>query len=726
MLRAPHQPATARPSNPRLPLVWVLVVLVMAVLLLPVHAALGDLDLASLQPLHILGSLALLAALALLPSLISTPIATTLVTLALAAMLFVRLSLFGLVQFSGAGFTDEVFIHMEWKSIEVAWNQYRGLCLALFAVLASVPLIAWMLVRRMPRTSRSMALALALLALACTFVARQGMPEWMLGAAAHAWYEPKRLDLPESELQRWRDSGLVEVDLPKKSTVRASAMQPPRNLILVYLESVGLRVIDHPDYPGLMPNLAHRVQTQSFVPNLHASGHITIEGITNSQCGTLVPFERGSDSLAGFDGLAEEQPCLGDVLARAGYVQSYLGGAETSFAGKGNFLAAHGYDRIMGLVQWREMGLTPRRGGWGLADPDLFEQALVELETLRDTGRPFNLTLLTIGTHLPGFTYDECRPYGSKEAFIESLHCTDQLLERWLTRIEQAGYLDDTLVVVTADHHVFPNPLMRELLGPEATADKRLPLVVLGAGTPRQAMTDTGASYDLAPTILDLLDIEHDARFALGRSLLRAEATRDYFPTRYLDIHAGKAVRPSAGDCDEHAPELPLRRCDKDALTTLLRMQNASFSAASTSQLDCHDPARTHILIPHDPEAPVQFFVDAQDHAARFTWRARAERESQPGLYVTIFSSEGVLTERRFVPGKETTALRTRPKVSPGESMLIAWRGGEDMTAPDWLPADAPVVAIDTEGRMHPLPRQPLAGSDQFSLDAATCRLLHP
>jgi len=53
------------------------------------------------------------------------------------------------------------------------------------------------------------------------------------------------------------------------------------------------------------------------------SSYITIEGLTNSQCGTLFPFPRGSESMAGGSGLAERLACLGDVLAAAGYHQVY-------------------------------------------------------------------------------------------------------------------------------------------------------------------------------------------------------------------------------------------------------------------------------------------------------------------------------------------------------------------------------------------------------------------
>lgn len=713
-------------SLPRVLGTFALMALLVVLILLPAYLALGELGLSELQPAYVAGSLAALLLLAILPSVISSWFAAALAALVLALMLFIRLWFFGLVQFSGAGFTNEVFIHLELRSVELAWEQYRGLFLVLLAVLATIPFVTLMLVRRARRVSGKVALALAVLALAGFALTRHAQPEWMLGEAAYIWYSPKRLDMPEAELQRWRDSGLVEVDLLEKSSLQASASTPPRNLILVYLESVGLRVIDHPDYPGLMPNLSRRLKTQNYVPNFFAGSYITIEGITNTQCGTLFPFERGSDSLAGFDGMAEQQACLGDVLAKAGYVQSYLGGAEASFAGKGSFLKAHGYDAVKGFAHWEEIGLSRRPGGWGLGDPDLFEQAFLELEALRAGERPFNLTLLTIGTHLPGFTYAECRPYGS-ELFIEALHCTDQLLEQWLERLEDAGYLEDSIVVVTGDHHLFPNPEMRRLFGDDAVRDKRLPLLVLGANASQRAVVDAGMNYDLAPTLLDLLGVEHNAVFALGRSLLREEARRDYFPTRYQDVYAGQYARIPPGDCDTGPPVLPLRRCEKDALLTLLRMQNDALSVASVSKLDCRHASRTRIRIPDASDTALQFIIDGQDQAARFTWRARPDRETLKGLFTAVFSPDGVLAERRFTPEAEQKLLADLPVVPAGHSMLIAWSGSpEGATPPHWLqPIDESlprlVVFVDSQGQIQPLSPQRGSDSTEYAFDQEVC-----
>ncbi len=704
-----------------------LTLLLAVALLLPAHVALGELGQSHLQLAQLVGSLALLALLAVLPSFLPVGVALVLAALGLALLLFVHLFFYGLVQFSGAGFGDEVFLHLGGKSLELAWQQYPGLFVGLAGlILASVLLVrlaAWRLRRLRARTG----LLLAATALICVGFSHQGLPEWMLFDAARRWYAPLELDLPPAELDRWRASGLVEVDLPKKSSLTAHPATPPRNLILIYLESVGLRVVQHPRYPRLMPELAELVARDSLLPNYQTAGFITIEGIVNSQCGTLFPFQRDSDSLAGHDGLAEQQACLADVLHRAGYRQSYLGGAGINFAGKGAFLAAHGYDRILGMEHWRELGLWPREGGWGLGDPDLYDQAFMELERLRAEGRPFNLSLLTIGTHLPGYSYSECETY-SAEPFINALHCSDQLLRRWLQRIESAGFLRDTLVVITADHHVFPSPAMRRLFGDAAVEDKRLPLVVLGARAAGAVRSSAGASYDLAPTVLDLLGVEHDARFALGRSLLREESRRDYFLSRYLDVYRGERIGAGDAGCAAGIPLAPLSRCAKDELMALLGMQNRALSIAAETSVDCGRPGSARIRVPDDPAGALEFLLGGENQAARFTRRSRTVSAVDPGLRVAAFDADGKLYARQFWTQDESTALAEPPAVEGTRTALIVWRGAPGAVIPGWLGsflADGSAAAlVDANGGLHALTRTRLDGVVEYGLDDGQCALL--
>lgn len=724
--------ANAKPGSQRTRLSLALSCTALALaLFVPPHLALGHAQMRGLQPAHLLGTLAAVLTLVCLRSLLPKIPAVALAALGLTGMFVIRAVFWGLVEFSGMGFSDEVFIHWQPQSFLVAWNEYRAWCLVAAAGLLLVAGMAWLAVSRIRWPSRRVATALVLPLLATALAAHRGLPEWMLIDAAQRWISPKRLDMPESELKHWRDSGLVTVDLPGKSGIAASLPAQPRNLILLYIESGGVPPIETPRYPGLMPNLQRLLREHALAPWLHVSSFITIEGIVNSQCGTLFPFERGNETMAGFDGLAEEMPCLGDVLAKAGYRQHFLGGANSHFASKGPFLRAHGYDAVKGYEYWVEHGLAARHNTWGLSDPDLFEQSLAELDSLRATGRPFNLSLLTIGTHLPGYSYAECTPYGDGgERFLNALHCTDQLVARWLERLESAGHLRDSVVVVTGDHNIFPNPEMRELFGDAAALDRRIPFIALGnLGDAAGMEIERGAGYDLAPTLLDLLGIEHNARFALGRSLLRPGTSRSYFPTRYSDVYEDKATTPPKGECSTQLPlPLPLNRCDKAGLMTLLRIQNAAFSRPLAS-LDCTHADSVSIRIPEAGDSALQFFVDGEDQAQTFSWKSYPVRPTQPGLYLIAFDESAKVLERRFVPADAPdTAMDEARNVANQHPALAVWRSSEVAhPAPAWL-ANVPsetrhaATLIEATGRAIPLKtRHDEQGALEFTLDPEAC-----
>jgi hypothetical protein len=337
--------------------------------------------------------------------------------------------------------------------------------------------------------------------------------------------------------------------------------------------------------------------------------------------------------------------------------------------------------------------------------------------------------MLTIGTHLPGFAYAECAPYGAgKERFLNALHCTDQLIQRWLDRLEAEGYLKDSLVVITGDHNIFPNPEMQRLFGKDAVADRRLPFIVLGDGANVSSDLD-GAGVDLAPTILDLLQVRHDAQFALGRSLLRPTSQRDYFVSRYIDILDNKPVDPDDGPCSTtSAPSPPLNICDKKSLLTLLRIQNAAYSS-SAIRLRCDRAERTRIVMPDAIEQPMQLLVDGIDQTLRFSWLDRTLSEPKPGFYMIAFDAQGRLLERAFHPDTDNQMETVKPIGSKGvEAVLAVWRSGDPSRRPPaWFdaPTDTAPAAVRIFGPSGkaalPLERSETGTGSEFVLDRKTC-----
>src|SRR5690606_11589064 len=82
----------------------------------------------------------------------------TVILLFLAAVIFLRFTHWGLIIFSGAGFTSEFFLHLEWQSVVIAWQEYPlitwGGTIGTFILLG----MGYLLGRKIILPSRSLAL----------------------------------------------------------------------------------------------------------------------------------------------------------------------------------------------------------------------------------------------------------------------------------------------------------------------------------------------------------------------------------------------------------------------------------------------------------------------------------------------------------------------------------------------------------------------------------------
>lgn len=503
----------------------------------------------------------------------------------LLLLLVVRLSHALLVDFTGKGFNDEVFFHIEPQSFLVGWQEYGSLLIIVTGFTLPIFILAGMLLKR--TAHRHMGGKVWLLAIACVGllgVNRSASSEYLL-LTAYESYAERSLPFPagnNTSLDQFIALGIVQPVVTPKSSIVVNIPDRPRNLILLYLESFNLGLIDHPRYPDLTPNLNRLKNKYGSVENFFSSAYITIEGIISSQCGTLVDMSNKSDLFMGNESRMKELPCMGDMLKQAGYRQIYLGGAELEFGKKGKFLTDHGYDDIRGWEYWREHGFPLSTGKWGLSDTLLFEQALTTLHELQKTP-PYNLTLLTLGTHVPGFSYEGCSPYDSRghnDQFLDAIHCTDTLVGSFVDRLSSEGYLNnDTVLVITADHGVFPTPKMRELFG-DMVNDRRLVTIVAGGKLPWDVPM---ASYDLAPSILDLLGVQHNSSFIFGTSASANNHHRDFFATHYGDYMKGKFIDNSPSKCTtvdpNFTPALPLTPCGKRLLLSSVSQYQRWFSS---------------------------------------------------------------------------------------------------------------------------------------------------
>ncbi|MBL3687823.1 LTA synthase family protein [Leucobacter zeae] len=325
-----------------------------------------------------------------------------------------------------------------------------------------------------------------------------------------------------------------------------------RNLIVIYLESMENAFADDEVFErNMLEPVQRATRGWDKIPRLrqYEGGGWTMSGIVATQCG--IPL-RSAAAVAdttemnkfgsALDATASYMPgatCLGDVLADRGYRNVFMGGADASFAGKGAFLASHGYDEVLDLREWRARGETETRPDWGLSDRRLFELAKDEVARLHEADQPFNLTMLSLDTHEQPHAYDYC-PVDTEEEMTSITTCSMRQVAGFIDALDNRGYLEDTTVVVMGDHLKAigeMNSFWEEMRGmPDRSIFNR----VWSPDGVRFARADID-QFSMYPTLVELAGVELPGhRAGIGVSALAPE--RKVAPGSILDLE------PSAYD----------------------------------------------------------------------------------------------------------------------------------------------------------------------------------
>jgi phosphoglycerol transferase len=313
-----------------------------------------------------------------------------------------------------------------------------------------------------------------------------------------------------------------------------------KNLLFVFLEGFEAIYTDEDLFPGLTPNLQALNEEGWQLDNMQqveGSGW-TMAGLVSSLCGTPLLYESsfgGNEVL--FSRMLDKATCLPDVLNNAGYQQIFMGGAALGFASKGSFLREHGFDTTLGRHELiNEIEDPDYVTGWGLYDDSLFTQALEKFNSLAASEQPFNLTLLTVDTHHPiGEPSASCSEYDQIDnSILHAVHCTDYLVGEFLDQIKAHPAYEDTVVVLVSDHLAMRNnafPLFPE------DYQRRLYFNVLNSSVAADQEI-FATPLDISPTVLQLLEVQHDVTFLAGLNLLNTaltDAVRDTYDPNRLD-----------------------------------------------------------------------------------------------------------------------------------------------------------------------------------------------
>jgi phosphoglycerol transferase MdoB-like AlkP superfamily enzyme len=267
------------------------------------------------------------------------------------------------------------------------------------------------------------------------------------------------------------------------------------------------------------PSLDKLAGQARIYDNFYANGSQTVRGEFASLC-SAYPNPLGVSEY--IINPSVDVISLPQILSDAGYETLWFSGYTADFDNKRRFLKHHGVKNIID----RDVLPKPQKPilGWGMCDEELFDNVWRILE---DANKPFFAQVTTLSNHFGADAYptDAQSPVlpatPQYQRYINGIFYTDWAVARFVERILNSKFRNNTIIIITGDHSVwfFPDDIKEDIQKREIYF--RVPLCIWG---PRDAVAPAvdhlvGSQVDIAPTVLDTLGIRRKNTF-LGQSLI--------------------------------------------------------------------------------------------------------------------------------------------------------------------------------------------------------------
>ena len=259
----------------------------------------------------------------------------------------------------GSYFNQQFYFHLNVSTLIETWASFWPLAILFLGWMAMIWLSFLYFRNRLDssRPSASLMTLLLLTALSMDPGLRQSAMASLVADGT-----PELSSLEDVQWQRLK----LNREVLQSQRISATA---GKILVLIFLEGLDKIYTEDSLFPGLTPNLNNLREPGGQLAKLFQvpGSEWTMGGLVSSLCGTQLLHDLGLDgNSVMFASFLDRANCLPDILDSAGYQQAFMGGASLDFAGKGEFLKEHRYDRVMGSEELAPRLEDPSHlGGWG-------------------------------------------------------------------------------------------------------------------------------------------------------------------------------------------------------------------------------------------------------------------------------------------------------------------------------------------------------------------------
>ncbi len=320
-----------------------------------------------------------------------------------------------------------------------------------------------------------------------------------------------------------------------------------KNLIVLVGESFSQLAIDENLTPNLYRLYKEGFQFDNFYTPIFPVSTADGEYITDT---SLIPKE-GVWSFLEVDG--NYMPySYANVFKKLGYTADAYHNHTATYYERQKYIKTMGYDTYLAVGTGLEKRMDT--SNWPNSD---YEMMQVTMDDYINNEK-FLAYYMTVSGHL-NYTLDgnamvyknwdlvKDLPYSHKaKSYIAANIELDKAIGEILSRLEQAGKLEDTVIVLSGDH--YPYGLTLNEINEISTYERddtfekyHMPLLIWSGSMKEPIKVEkVGSSLDVLPTVLNLFGIEYDSRLLMGRDILSDEGNIVIFSDRSFITDKGR------------------------------------------------------------------------------------------------------------------------------------------------------------------------------------------
>jgi phosphoglycerol transferase MdoB-like AlkP superfamily enzyme len=310
------------------------------------------------------------------------------------------------------------------------------------------------------------------------------------------------------------------------------------NIILIFTEGLSARTIGlyNEKFSDLTPNLNKFMENNKtmVVDNYFNHTAATYRGLHGQLC-SLYPKYGGGENWDKNN--VPSYKCLPDILQHNGYDNVYLN-VHTKDDSHNEEMASHlGFNSIISARELSNQYLPKNNKLRGVFTTDHQSYTALEkyLYNREQSNTPLFLTMYTVETHawvdvdnIDGKMYGDGRNNS-----LNTIHNMDDAFGGFWNYFKHSPYSKNTIVIFTSDHAHYYEKSYIEMLKRYNEDDykkvfvDKIPLIIYDPihNLPNQLDAQSSTSIDLAPTILQILNIPNELNAFIGHSLFERNSS---------------------------------------------------------------------------------------------------------------------------------------------------------------------------------------------------------